>query len=212
MKVLVLSDIHIGDPRLCNENEILDLILTSDYDELILNGDFLELWLWDYAQVIKKSKIISAINSLKKPVIWVRGNHDPVSDDQMYLPKALVANTHVKSFGSKRVMFLHGHQVYPGKNMKWCHKLAYKANILLYRLFKIDIQKWWRDKRAYKDHVSDYRDNIIDLYGKNVHNVVIGHTHVPAQQGKLYDGGSLLMTGHYIYISDGDISIKQLKE
>lgn len=212
MKLLVLSDIHIGDPRLKNEDAIAELILKADYDELILNGDFLELWLWDYTKAIKKSKVVAAINSLKKPVVWVRGNHDPVSSCQSYLPKALVTNTYIEVVGSKRIMFLHGHQVYPDQNMGWYSKLAFKFNILLYRLFRIDMQRWWRNKKAYQEEVKWFREDIIDLYGKNVHNIVIGHTHVPAVQGKLYDGGSLLMTGHYIYIDDEDISIKRLRE
>lgn len=79
----------------------------------------------------------------------------------------------------------------------------------MYRLFKLDIQNWWRKKKEYRDEVALFRQDIIDYYGMYVDHIIIGHTHVPIVQGKLYDGGSIMATGHYIYISD-DIEIKQL--
>lgn len=209
MKTLVLSDIHIGDPRLNNEDSVVELLQTTDYDRLILNGDFLDMWLLGYKRAVRKSKIVKAIKDLQQEVIWVRGNHDPIDFKQKVLPNATVRDTYITTINGKKTMFLHGHQVYPFKNMAWWQKLAANFNSAVYKLCKLDIQNLWRKTDTYKQSVAKKRQEIIDVYGKTNSVLVIGHTHVPTNQGKVFDGGSVMLTGHYIYISDS-IEIKQL--
>jgi len=210
MKILAISDTHIGDPRLKNQEQITNLIKNTKFDVLVLNGDFLETWYGDYKTSAMCSPIVYAIRDIKKPVIWVRGNHDHISVHQNILPNAMVVDQHIELSGNKKILFMHGHQVYPFKNMAWWHKVGAIINSLIYRITKIDMQSWWREKSCYADEVIKKRENIINTYGKNIDVLVIGHTHIPIQQGKLYDGGSTMLTGHYIYIDDADISIKQL--
>lgn len=202
MKVLVLSDVHIGDPRLKNEDEIVKLILAEKYDAIILNGDFIDTWVCGYKKKIQESPIIKTLNGLKTRIIWLRGNHDQISVHQTIIPKASVQDTHIEVINNEKVLFVHGHQVYAFKNMAWFQKLATGFNLLMHKMFKIDIQKWWRRKKIYNKNVTKKREKIIDKYGKHVSSIIIGHTHVATHQSKVYDGGSILPAGDYIYISD----------
>lgn len=202
MSVLVLSDVHIGDPRLKKENQIAELILAEKYDLIILNGDFIDTWIRGYEKKIKNSPIINALNSLDTRIVWVRGNHDQVDFDQQIIPKAIVRDMHIETINGKKILFMHGHQVYTYKNMAWYQKWALMLNLLLYMLFKVDFQKWWRNQRFYKKSVIKKRDMIANRYGKHVSSIIIGHTHVATHQANIYDGGGVLPFGEYIYISD----------
>jgi predicted phosphodiesterase len=52
-RTLVISDTHIGDPRYIDNQKVQNLLLTEDYDRLVLNGDIIDLWLSDINSIIK---------------------------------------------------------------------------------------------------------------------------------------------------------------
>lgn len=202
VKILVLSDIHIGDPRLsvAIEMALADIIATEMYDKLILNGDIIDTWISGYAKAAHNSLVVHAINALTKPVIWVKGNHDP-QHDQTILPKALMLDYHVEVLNNQKTIFIHGDRVYAYKNMAWYQKFATKINVALYRWLSVDIQGWLRKRDSYKKYSFEKREEINRLYDKSCQAIVTGHTHLQTQQGRIFDGGSSML-GNYIYISD----------
>jgi len=177
MRILVLSDIHIGDPRLHNEDDIVKLLDSVEYDRLVLNGDIVDTWLADFftqSPVIKKLRSIAK----QKPVIWVRGNHDNVSCHQTIIPGAKVKDMYLYNRKSPNpILFIHGHQVYKFMNMAPHQKILAKVNAFFYNLSGIDFQTWGRKVFLYKNVIVDKRIKVIKKYGYLSDNIVIGHTH-----------------------------------
>jgi len=44
MRYLIISDVHLGDPRFRNADALLEFLEQSIFDALILNGDFADFW------------------------------------------------------------------------------------------------------------------------------------------------------------------------
>jgi len=66
MKILFLSDFHLGSPLFESENEILSL-LNDDYDMVFLLGDTIDTWEDDLWSIVTKNNVLlRKLNSLPK--------------------------------------------------------------------------------------------------------------------------------------------------
>lgn len=212
MNYMVLSDIHIGASTLKNELAITELILQEEYDKIILNGDIVDMWAYKYKEAIKSSTIIEALNTISKPIVWVRGNHDArITYSQGIIPKADVRDMCVELINGSNVLFMHGHQQYFLDNSTWLHALGTRLSYGIYSISGIDLGRLWRLTPIYKRGALKKRIEILRVHGEDVDNIVMGHTHDALNLGKLYDGGSITATGHYIFISDTGIHIRKLR-
>lgn len=214
MKTILISDIHIGDARLHNEQPIINMLGQEKYDRLILNGDIIDCWILGHRKAVERSKLARTIVKIakKKKVIWVAGNHDPVTADQTLLSGIKVYNMYRFD---KRFLAMHGHQVYPFYDRVWYSKIAANINSFLYRYFKLDLQSFIRLNSFYKERTMSKRQEILDNFGNPKDIILMGHTHLSGYQTKdgkaIYDGGSTMLDGTYIYItSDGEVSIKKI--
>ena len=214
-KTLIISDLHIGDARLTDEGPIIDLLLNEDYELLVLNGDIVDCWILGYKKVARKSNILETLRYLrsKKEIVWVRGNHDQIPSNQKHIPGILVC----ESFRFDRYLAVHGHQVYLFKDMAWYSKVLANINSALYWAFKIDIQSWIRKLSVYEKRVAEKREELLEKYGIGGGIVLIGHTHLAGTQAGrnklIYDGGSTMLTGNYLYIDEiGRVEHRQIKE
>lgn len=73
MKRIIISDTHIGS-LYYKEEELIEFLSSIEYDQLILNGDIIELLkMPEFSKRIKN--LIEAIN-FSKEIIYVVGNHD----------------------------------------------------------------------------------------------------------------------------------------
>lgn len=215
MRTLVFSDLHVGDARLRNENDIVKLLETESYDELILNGDIVDCWMIGHRKAVRESKVINALVSIAKniPVIWIAGNHDPVKSDQHYIPGAKIFNMYAFE---GNFLVLHGHQVYPFYDQAWYSKILANIHSWFYKLTKVDIQSMARDNPIFEERTRRKREEIIDNFGNPGDNIFMGHTHLVGTQLKdgkcIYDSGSIMLDGTYIIIEDGKVYHKTIGE
>ena len=216
MRTLILSDIHIGDPRYINTKTIQILLVTEKYDQLILNGDFLDLWLADIEDVFKDPllSLIENISHVKK-VIWIIGNHD---QDILNFGKSIILHKSDKvefveiNSGDKKILIIHGHQVYRNKNYSGFNKLLSKVDILFYKFFEVDFQYLYTCTYFYKKYVQRKRQKMLKKYGHNADYIIMGHTHLIGYiwNGKteLFDIGSSMKTKSYAIVEDGLVWLK----
>jgi len=215
MRTLVFSDLHVGDARLRNEDDIVELLKKEDYDRLLLNGDIVDCWMLGYRRAVRESKVIDAIVDIARdiPVIWVAGNHDPVKADQHYIPGAKVFNMYRFD---KHFLALHGHQVYPFYDQAWYSKILANIHSWGHRLFKLDFQTMMRDNPLYEERTRRKREEIIDNFGNPGDNILMGHTHLTGTQYKdgkhIHDSGSIMLDGTYLIIEDGKVYHKIIGE
>ena len=71
---IIISDVHLGSIN-SNESDLLRFLKEKDFDELIINGDFLDLI---KCPDFKPSslEIINYLIESEKRIIYIIGNHD----------------------------------------------------------------------------------------------------------------------------------------
>ncbi|MHC4131406.1 MAG: metallophosphoesterase [Planctomycetota bacterium] len=125
--IFVLSDLHIGDG---SKKDNLSCRYTEDMlyrfldhvhgqnGELVINGDFLELWRFNVADVLEERwGLLERLTDLD--VTYVLGNHDGeleyvTEEDDLYHPFfEAIDEPFVRIIGGKRFKFMHGHEADP---------------------------------------------------------------------------------------------------
>jgi predicted phosphodiesterase len=213
MRTLIISDTHIGDIRFHNEF-LAEVLKKKKFDRLVLNGDFVDLWLSSLEQ-IKNDPLFKLVQEVakKKEVIWILGNHDNdiiKSKDEMPNIKFVEQLEFIDN--NKHILIIHGHQLYEHKNMSWNSIWATKINNFIYRHFGIDLQTFFNTSKIYMWTIRRRRNSILNAYGKNVDIIIIGHTHTIGytSDGKteLFDIGSAIITKSWASINDGSVWVE----
>lgn len=215
MKTLLISDTHIGDPRYTRDSALANLLANESFDQIVLVGDVIDLWVPWWKSDTKQSKFITALNKLNTKIIWVIGNHDHNINTRDIVPTAVACDYYKFIDNKQEFLAIHGHQVYPFKNMGWHSKLLTLLDVYLFKWFNINVQalkdSWFNNIRVCKR-----RNQVMDRYGHLAPTIIIGHTHVQAHQSKnnidIYDLGSILLNGTYGVIENGEFSFKKIKE
>ena len=71
---LIISDLHLGNVH-SRENDIYELLRSTDFDELILAGDVIDfIRVPEFTE--RSADIFSFVKDLNKTVIYIVGNHD----------------------------------------------------------------------------------------------------------------------------------------
>jgi predicted phosphodiesterase len=216
MKTLILSDIHIGDPRVKRGKGIIELLESPLYDRIILNGDIIDLWSCKVKD-IKDHPVIKKIDEVSeiKSVIWLSGNHDwDTKNIKNIWPKVHRLDSFRAIENEHRILVMHGNQVYCSENKSWYNKLLYKINIWLWKIFGCDLQKKLQEIYCYEHRVKSVRRKILKKYGKDVDYILIGHTHLVGWEELngtyLVDAGSTIFTRTYATIENGHVHLKKL--
>lgn len=218
MVILILSDLHIGDPRTgATGIKIANMLDEKKFDILILNGDIFDLWFEKDIDVFNQYFITKKLKNLAltKQIYWVRGNHDYNADSvSCLLPGVPIVNSVDLLDSGHKIRAIHGHQVYRFENRTWYNKLLAKINLIIERIFGVDIQRSAQKTRYYRSSVRKKRAKIISKFGNGVDYIVSGHTHLIGycyhNDVQLYDMGSTAFTKTYAEIIDGDIHLRQL--
>lgn len=194
-KVLVFSDLHIGDPRL--HSSALQIIWKEVQQEkpdlLVLDGDVLEGRLSTEEQRAK----LSSICNLVTLVVVLQGNHDTKATKRFADSiKAKWAKQLTGISGDKTFAIEHGNRFdslwkrFPGVG-----RLSIWLNRILYRITEFDLQEWIRSfKGAEKRLLKQHKKAQEAWRGKDI--VVTGHTHLPTNDP---EGIGYFNSGDWIY-------------
>lgn len=214
MKILIISDIHIGDPRLSNESKIISLLSNNKFDKIILLGDIVDCWLGGQ-KLIKNNKIIRTLNKISKStdIVWVRGNHDSDLDMKSFI-NCVTLNVYDFIDNNIRFRALHGHQAYVDGNSAWYHKLYVNIDSWLYLVTNGLINLSGAADSVFNKYRSSIaRGRLMKGFCDGADIIIIGHTHIQCHQsnGKvdLYDNGSTML-GDYTVIDNGMVYLKKL--
>jgi predicted phosphodiesterase len=215
MKTLVLSDIHIGDPRVKRGKGIIKLLENPAYNRIILNGDIIDLWFCNIGE-IKNHPVVKKIDEISKikEIIWLSGNHDWNTKKINLWADVRKADSFRITENKQRVLILHGNQVYCRKNRSFFNKIMSKLNIWFWKIFNYDLQKRLQKCCYYKHKIKTVRQKIIKKYGKDIDKILIGHTHLVGWEElngtHLTDAGSTVFTRTYAKIEGGHVYLRKL--
>jgi len=189
MKTLFLSDFHLGSPLFKSTEVIVDLLMSPEFEEVILVGDIFDTWEDSIEDIYSNNgSVVSAIQevSIHKPVVFIVGNHDPDADNiRANFP---LVGVH-EEFPYHGGMVVHGHQ-FDKLLLKysWFAKLMFSFHWFFQRILFINIKAFFRNiyysvsgqrqKKYYTELTLDIEKAVVDKY-KSYKFVVMGHTHLP---------------------------------
>jgi predicted phosphodiesterase len=204
-KVMVLSDLHIGDPRV--EKRRLSLLCTTikleKPDVLVLAGDVLE---GDLASDEQKEQLMEACRSADQ-IIVLKGNHDSEATKRFaYIVEATFGECVTGFSRDSSYVIEHGNRFDSAwKRVPGLGHLAVWLNRVIYRVTKFDVQKWFRKFRCVEKKLKKQHDKAWDAWPDD-DIVVTGHTHIPLGNvlGEGYfNSGDWLYHKTYVVINQG---------
>ncbi len=229
MKIVVLSDCHIGSPE-CNSDAVLKFLSSVQCNRVVFAGDLWDYWETTDQQLRKEKETKNQIFQLTRrgiQVEYVLGNHD-----EDYLKKPfmsleilpVVKNWEYVSPGGKKIKIIHGHEfdkIY--KRHHFLYKLSAMVNATAGRVLGISLKtlrKTCTDSRGtpeYGETVNEIHDDVRRYYGKRGYDAVImGHTHSPILLPKtekrieFANAGDWKYNNSYLIIDGDDISLRFL--
>ena len=189
MKLLFISDLHLGSPLFQAESKLLSL-LSDSYDRVFILGDILDVWEADLESIVESNKrIINKINELDNVVI-VRGNHDPsIYKLSSIFNNAMVSRAYRYSVDGKIMIMIHGDECDDLiVKYSWLAKLLFPIHWVCER-FGINLKGFFRtlyysvamkvDKKYYNDLVLDIEKDLVSKYKDKCDYLIAGHIHVP---------------------------------
>lgn len=212
MRTLVLSDLHIGDPRYENNGLTYYVLNKEPFDRLILNGDVIDLWTTTI-NTVRKNPILSHISKIAetKEVIWVLGNHDWLARGKNLIPGAIEVESYV--IPNTSIICVHGHQVYEFQNMAWYAIASTVVSFFLWKTFGVHLQRFLTSGWLYSRLVRRRRKSVLARYGRHVRTIIMGHTHLfgycSDRSSQLYDIGSLPIRKMYAVVENGLVWIRK---
>jgi len=214
MRRIIISDLHLGS-MFSKEDDIIKLLKTENYDQLILGGDII-----DFIRIptfTKKSfEIFNIISNLTIPIIYIIGNHDLAFNSFNELSSNNI--TFLKKFdfidNNKKIRIEHGDD-YDNFIIKWEFIMNFICIItnIFERIFFIDLSYYW-EKHKNKIFINKVNINNIIKKNNDVDIFIMGHTHKPEiiENDKFIyaNSGDWVQNKSYIIIENGNIELKYL--
>jgi UDP-2,3-diacylglucosamine pyrophosphatase LpxH len=204
MKILFLSDLHLGSPLFESEDKILSL-LEEEYFRVFFIGDIIDVWEDNLVSIVADNQnLLKKINELKD-VIIIKGNHDPdISTLESVFYGKYVNDMHSFKVDDKSILVIHGDEFdWLVTKYSWLAKLLFPIHWILER-FGINLKGWFRDlfcsisskrdKKYYNELVLDMEKELFNKYKGLYDCIVVGHTHLP----------KIIREDDFIYVNCGD--------
>ena len=177
MRRLIISDIHIGS-KFYKAEQVKELIESIDYDQLILNGDILDL----IKVPIFTDRALSLFKAIdpSKEIIYVVGNHD--LSFRGFIGESMgpvkFVNSYEFSENDRTFRVEHGDTYDKGwvRDSFWIKLISLIQNSLE-NYFDVDLTSWYISRKIKKRKLK----RIWDLLDANsdVDVIILGHTHIP---------------------------------
>jgi UDP-2,3-diacylglucosamine pyrophosphatase LpxH len=215
VKRLIISDTHIGS-RFCRKEDLLQMLKTSDYDQLILNGDIIE-----FLKVPTFTPLaLDIFKSIdySKEIISVVGNHDVALANLIRQDLSGVKFVDEYCFEESGRIFRveHGDKYETGLvHRKYTMKFISLIQDWLERTFNVDLSSWLTNLKIKKRKIKKLWD-IMDT-NDDVDVLVVGHMHIPEvviwidedENIKTYvNSGDWVQHATYVEINDGVIRLR----
>lgn len=214
MKYLIISDTHLTDKLEKRKFKFL-LNLVSQYENIIINGDFWEARYVD-AKKFMKSKYIPLFEALKsKNTTYIYGNHDP-----KYVAEEVaktVSNKQIDrvklNIGGRKFNIEHGHRfIHPNIEKKGNPNILKYMDLIgsgFFERFFFPLTVMLLGKKWNKETIASIqKDKTIDAD----EIVICGHTHVPVfdLKQRFIDIGRI-RANYATYLVIDDDKIHQIK-
>jgi len=177
-KRLVISDTHLGS-EYSKEEELLNLLQSLEYNELILAGDIIEfLRNPEFTKVT--GKIINFIQTFNGPIKYIVGNHDDAFESfiDSHINGIEFLREYKFVYANRKYKIQHGDQYDVGiAKQRYLIRFVSSIQNIIERYFKINLSKWWSLKQIKKRKLKKIYD--IVQWNNDADVFIMGHTHNP---------------------------------
>ena len=213
MKIYCASDFHIGYehanyPKI---KEFLELV-DENADELILCGDILDLWRCPIEKIrttepLKSTYEALLSTALEVPTTIIWGNHDYQLWKKVRIPIRVTDD-----FVSNNIYYCHGWKFDLGQRAgQWAYKwLVHQFPYLYQKFFKhtFEIQTDAEKYKLYSMMTHQIARNFIETY--EIDYLIMGHTHDPLEDYKLFDCGDMVDSLSYVIVDNGKPKLEKM--
>lgn len=218
MKIYCASDLHIGYEHTHYPSIIKFFELVSEEaDKLILCGDVLDLWRCPIEQIKDKKETKAAFHAFCSitetvPTTYVWGNHDYKVEKKLKENNITIKAEITDDFILENIYFCHGWRF--DVQQRFAHILygwlVTQFPYLYQVFFKTPFQLKEKEERyaPLSQKVHDEAREFIKR--KKVDYLIMGHTHDPLEDGKLFDCGDMVDSLSYVIIENGKPRPKKL--
>ncbi|MBC7428555.1 MAG: UDP-2,3-diacylglucosamine diphosphatase [Bacteriovorax sp.] len=230
-KLVVISDIHLGNPFSTGRDEALRFLKWAAFEgyDICINGDGLEIAQVSFDKLALEIPMVVRtlrdINKLGTSVYYIVGNHDIALENFLEDWGALKVCPFLNlSSGASRIRIEHGHLYDPFfvKFPAVYEMLTRLAGIFLeihpnlYKLW-INIEKLFAKIRLKKSGIPgeqpEFQEAAHEICRRGFDAVIFGHTHHMGEvdlpdNKKYFNSGSWLMSYNYLEINEGIIQKK----
>jgi UDP-2,3-diacylglucosamine pyrophosphatase LpxH len=219
MQTVVVSDVHLGSPH-CRSEDFIRFVRSLPTDAtLVLNGDTVHTHdSRHYPQKHQEALDMLKTESLKRRVVWVRGNHD-----ESYVMEASEKIEFVPHYHIEKDLFMaHGNDfdnVMPyNRTFIILFRFIHHLRILL-GAESIHVAVYAkRFPLLYRVLLRHVTMNAVEYAKENGYRAVAcGHTHYV--EDRLQDGIRYMNTGawtektlHYLWVDDGTLEIRPVPD
>ena len=175
---LIISDTHLGSDY-SKESELLSLLTSLDYDELILAGDIVE-FLRNPEFTKTSMKLINHIQEFEGSVKYIVGNHDDAFESFVgeYMGNVEFMKEYNFSYEGRKFRIQHGDQYDTGiVKQRYAIQIVSVIQNIIERYFKVNLSKWWTAKQIKKRKLKRIWD--IVQWNDDADVFIMGHTHNP---------------------------------
>ena len=232
-KLIVISDLHIGNPSSLASRRLVEFLNWVEDQEcrLCINGDGVDISQVSFAKISRElPEVLDALRRISRrtgPVYYTIGNHDIrlmhfLSDWNVV---EVVPFLNIRSLG-RRIRVEHGHLYDPFyigfpqfyRFVTWFAGRLLAISPRFYRMW-INYEKIrnrvlarTQDQVALKNEHPAFANAARMLLNRGFEGVIFGHTHVPGimtiDADKIYaNAGSWMDRGSYILIHNGEVTL-----
>jgi UDP-2,3-diacylglucosamine pyrophosphatase LpxH len=218
-KTIILSDIHLGTFD-CKAQELIQFLLHTRCEKLILNGDIIDGWalmrknVWrpDHTRIIRR--ILKIAEKKDTDVIYLRGNHDDFLAGFMpvVLDRIRIEEEHIHATPRGNYLIVHGDcfdaVTTHSKCLSVLGDIGYKQLLRINRLYNrwrafrgkefFSISKLIKAKvKQAVNHISNFEQHLKDLARKRgCVGIICGHIHTA--EDKMIDNIHYLNSGDWV--------------
>lgn len=227
MKIVILSDCHVGSPE-ANICPLDEFLATLECDKVVFAGDLWDYWEASDGELRKHKDTKARIFQLSQrgiKVEYILGNHDleyPKNPLMSAAALPIVDEWEHTTPGGKKIKIIHGHEFdFIYKRHMILYKLSSVLNATAGRILGISMKTFRktvtnsRGQPEYSDTVNEIHKAAQRYYLKRGYDALImGHTHaptyVPPSKGQIEfaNSGDWKFHNSYAVIDGEEITIK----
>ena len=230
MRTIILTDCHVGS-RESNYKDVKSVLPSIKFDELVLGGDFWDLWDMSPKRLLSRHAdalaLLEQVRSMGVKITYVLGNHDeayrkapimrPDLADVIDGPYSLPGH-------GRRIMVIHGHEfddLFQNHELyyrflEWANRTAAIVGVSA-KTFRRRTCTDYRGNAGFQNIIRRIHAAAARAYAGKCDCLIMGHTHFPIHELDVEPGLEFVNAGDWkwsntwVDVNDGVVTLNEFR-